>query len=102
MDESFTLCRALTLALVAVLHSLLNPKVLCFLETDLLWGIVLFAMLMRASVKSSVGLRLLMRHPRPSSVEALLEKVGQSALDSFQVEFEVEVLVSGALITIGK
>ena len=67
------------------LHSSLNQIVLSFTGLDFLLGIVLFAMVHKASVKLATGSAALNIQSAFKSQAALSEKVFQSALLSFQV-----------------
>ena len=67
------------------LHSSLNQIVLNFTGLDLLLGIVIFAMVHKASVKLATGSAALIIQSAFKSEAALSEKVSQSALLSFQV-----------------
>jgi len=83
VDIQFSLC--FLRHLMTSLRSSLSQIVLCFAILDLLLGIVLFAMLQRASVKLLTGSAALIIQSAFRSEEAFSEKVSQSALLSFQV-----------------
>ena len=70
---------------MTALHSSLNQIVLSFTGLDLLLGIVIFAMVHKASVKLATGSAALIIQSAFKSEAALSEKVSQSALLSFQV-----------------
>jgi len=84
------------------LDSSLNQIVLCFTGLDLLLGIVLFAMVHRASVKLPNGSAVLIIQSAFKSKAALSEKVSQSALLSFQVLLVTAGTALSEWIIIGK
>ena len=67
------------------LHSSLNQIVLSFTGLDFLLGIVLFAMVHKASVKLATGSAALIIQSAFKSEAALSAKVSQSDLLSFQL-----------------
>jgi len=75
--------RAFFLLLMASLHVSLNQTVLFFRTENLLLGMLFLAIVNNFSLNSSSGIPGLLQ---PSCLLASLEKEGQSALRSFQLE----------------